>query len=89
MALYPVLALYAFNMCKDVSVEPFVLLFAAQMVLLDRTNGEAAKSPRFLAELEMCIRDRYSSPPDPAALSLGNARPFDCCSFLFISSFVM
>ena len=54
VALYPVLALYAFNMCKDVSVEPFVLLFAAQMVLLDRTNGEAAKSPRFLAELALC-----------------------------------
>lgn len=47
IALYPVLALYAFNMCKDVSVEPFVLLFIAQMIRLERSRGEAIKSPVF------------------------------------------
>lgn len=54
VALYPVLALYAFNMSKDVSVAPFVLLFAAQMVMLDRTDGAAARSPRFVAGLALC-----------------------------------
>ena len=34
VALYPVLALYAFNMCKDVSVEPFVLLYGTMMFRL-------------------------------------------------------
>lgn len=47
VALYPVLALYAFNMCKDVTVEPFVLLFAAQMIRLERSQGEAVRSRRF------------------------------------------
>lgn len=47
IALYPVLALYAFNMCKDVSVAPFMLLFAAQMIRLERTRGEAVRSGRF------------------------------------------
>lgn len=51
VALYPVLALYAFNMCKDVSAAPFVLLFAAQMIRLHRTDGGAAKDRRFLASL--------------------------------------
>lgn len=54
VALYPVLALYAFNMCKDVSVAPFVLLFTAQMILLERTQGRAAQSPRFVAALALC-----------------------------------
>lgn len=48
VALYPVLALYAFNMCKDVSAAPFVLIYAAQMVKLYRSKGEAAKDGRFL-----------------------------------------
>lgn len=51
IALYPVLALYAFNMCKDVSVEPFVLLYTAQMIRLERSKGEAARSVRFLLGL--------------------------------------
>jgi len=51
VALYPVLALYAFNMCKDVSAAPFVLLYAAQMVKLHRSRGEKAKDRRFLFEV--------------------------------------
>ena len=35
-ALWPVPALYAFNMCKDSSVTPFVLLYAALMIRLFR-----------------------------------------------------
>ena len=38
-ALWPVPALYAFNMGKDSTVLPFVLLFAARMLTLFRTDG--------------------------------------------------
>ena len=51
VALYPVLALYAFNMCKDVSAAPFVLLYACQMVRLHRTDGEAIRDRRFAAQM--------------------------------------
>jgi len=51
IALYPVLALYAFNMCKDVSVEPFVLLYLTQVLTLFRTKGEAIKNRRFAVGL--------------------------------------
>ena len=51
IALYPVLALYAFNMCKDVSVEPFVLLYGTMMLKLYLTRGQAAQSKRFCAGL--------------------------------------
>lgn len=47
VALYPVYALYAFNMCKDVSVAPFVLLYVVQMIRLYRSKGEAMKSRTF------------------------------------------
>ena len=49
IALYPVFALYAFNMCKDVSVEPFVLLYAAQIIRLEKSRGAALKDRRFCA----------------------------------------
>ena len=51
VALYPVLALYAFNMCKDVSVEPFVLLYGTMMFRLYVSRGQAAQSRRFCAGL--------------------------------------
>lgn len=51
VALYPVLALYAFNMCKDVSVEPFVLLYGTMMFRLYVSRGRAAQSRRFCAGL--------------------------------------
>ena len=51
VALYPVLALYAFNMCKDVSVEPFVLLYGTMMFRLYASRGQAAQSGRFCAGL--------------------------------------
>ncbi len=51
IALYPVFALYAFNMCKDVSAAPFVILYAAQMVQLCRTKGEKIKERGFCALL--------------------------------------
>ena len=51
VALYPVLALYAFNMCKDVSVEPFVLLYGTMMFRLCASHGRAAQSGRFCAGL--------------------------------------
>lgn len=47
VALYPVLALYAFNMCKDVSAAPFVLIFAAQALRIHRTHGAVMRSNRF------------------------------------------
>lgn len=47
VALYPVLALYAFNMCKDVSAAPFVLIFVTQMIRLHRTDGQAIKDKKF------------------------------------------
>ena len=51
VALYPVLALYAFNMCKDVSVEPFVLLYGTMMFRLYASHGRVAQSGRFCAGL--------------------------------------
>ena len=51
IALYPVFALYAFNMCKDVSASPFVILYAAQMVQLHRTRGEKIKQRSFCVML--------------------------------------
>ena len=47
VALYPVLALYAFNMCKDVSAAPFVLIFVAQALRIHRTRGAVMRSNRF------------------------------------------
>ena len=47
VALYPVFALYAFNMCKDVSAAPFVLILCAQLLKVHRTDGMALKSNRF------------------------------------------
>ncbi len=47
VALYPVLALYAFNMCKDVSAAPFVLLYVVQMIRLHQTDGEIMRDRRF------------------------------------------
>lgn len=47
VALYPVLALYAFNMCKDVSAAPFVLIFTAQALRIHRTRGAVMRSNRF------------------------------------------
>lgn len=51
VALYPVLALYAFNMCKDVSAAPFVLLFAAKMIRLHQTDGAVMRESRFAVSL--------------------------------------
>lgn len=51
VALYPVYALYAFNMCKDVSAAPFVLLYVCQMIKLHRSHGTAVKNGRFLFAL--------------------------------------
>ena len=47
IALYPVFALYAFNMCKDISAAPFVILLAAQMLRLHQTGGAAMKERGF------------------------------------------
>ncbi|MDY5348338.1 MAG: DUF6020 family protein [Candidatus Ventricola sp.] len=55
VALYPVLALYAFNMCKDVSVEPFVLLYAAQFIRLEMSGGEVMKSRRFVLTMALTL----------------------------------
>ena len=54
VALYPVLALYAFNMCKDISAEPFVLLYLTMMLKLHWTDGRAAESVRFCVGLFVC-----------------------------------
>lgn len=54
IALYPVLALYAFNMCKDISAEPFVLLYLTMMLKLHWTDGRAAESVRFCVGLFVC-----------------------------------
>ena len=65
IALYPVLALYAFNMCKDVSVAPFVLLLIWQMIRMERTRGAALQRPLFacgfFAVLLMLMLTRKSS----------------------------
>ena len=47
VALSPVFALYAFNMCKDVSAAPFVLILCAQLLRIHRTDGQAMRSSRF------------------------------------------
>ena len=51
VALYPVLALYAFNMGKDVSAAPFVLLYVCQMLRLHQTEGAAIRDRRFAAQM--------------------------------------
>ena len=51
IAVSPVFGLYAFNMCKDISVEPFVLIYTAQLIRLETSRGEAAKRPLFLIGL--------------------------------------
>lgn len=51
VALYPVLALYAFNMCKDVSAEPFVLLLVFFLLRMERTQGGAIRSRAFACGL--------------------------------------
>lgn len=51
VALYPVTALYAFNMCKDVSAAPFVLLYVCQMLRIRASEGEIVKSRRFMLSL--------------------------------------
>lgn len=48
VALYPVTALYAFNMCKDVSAAPFVILYVCQMLKLRASEGAAMKDGRFM-----------------------------------------
>lgn len=48
VALYPVTALYAFNMCKDVSAAPFVLLYICQILRIRASEGIAMKSNRFM-----------------------------------------
>ena len=45
-ALWPVPALYAFNMCKDVTVAPFLLLYAHQMLHIWQTDGKWIKNTR-------------------------------------------
>ena len=47
VALYPVLALYAFNMCKDVSAAPFVLILCAQLLRMHASRGAVMKNNRF------------------------------------------
>lgn len=51
VALNPVYALYAFNMCKDISVEPFVILFICQMLRLEKSEGKLISDLRFDAGL--------------------------------------
>ena len=54
IALYPVLALYAFNMCKDVSAAPFVLLLLWQTLRMERTRGAAMKGRGFSLGVFAC-----------------------------------
>lgn len=48
VALYPVTALYAFNMCKDVSAAPFVLIYVGQMLRIHHSEGAVMKDRRFM-----------------------------------------
>ena len=48
VALYPVTALYAFNMCKDVSAAPFVLIYVSQMLRIRQSDGAVMKDKRFM-----------------------------------------
>lgn len=48
VAIYPVTALYAFNMCKDVSAAPFVLIYVCQMLRIHRSEGAAMRDRRFM-----------------------------------------
>ncbi|MBR1408680.1 MAG: hypothetical protein IJ573_07295 [Clostridia bacterium] len=51
LALWPVTALYAFNMCKDVSVLPCVLLYCRHMLKLWRSRGEVLRQRGFAFHL--------------------------------------
>lgn len=75
VAVYPVLALYAFNMCKDVSIEPFVLVYLSQMLRMEKTHGQALQDNRFAAlfagNLLLMMLTRK-----PSAYALAFALPF-------------
>ena len=53
VALYPVTALYAFNMCKDVSAAPFVLIYVSQMLRIHHSEGAVMKDRRFMLMLAL------------------------------------
>ena len=70
VALYPVFALYAFNMCKDVSAAPFVLIFITQMIRLHRTGGQAIRSGKFFAAMLLnCLMLMLTRKPSMYALA--------------------
>ena len=50
-ALWPVPALYAFNMCKDVSVAPVLLLYCAELLRLFARGGSRGRFLRLFALL--------------------------------------
>ena len=64
-ALWPVPALYAFNMCKDVSAAPFAILYAAGMIRLRRGRG-GLPAPfwirLFLCCLMLCLTRKSALP---------------------------
>lgn len=69
VALYPVLALYAFNMCKDVSIEPFVLLYIAQSLRLHQTDGAILRKRGFALSLfAVCMLLMLTRKPSMYAL---------------------
>ena len=72
-ALWPVPALYAFNMCKDVSAAPFAILYAAGMIRIRRSRG-GLPAPfwirLFLCCLMLCLTRKSALPSLLFALAL-------------------
>lgn len=74
-ALYPVLALYSFNMCKDVSAAPFVLLLAVCLLRMEQTRGECVRNLRFCVQLALCLFGLLLT-RKPSLYALAFAAPF-------------
>ena len=74
-ALYPVLALYSFNMCKDVSAAPFVLLLTVCLLRMEQTRGVCVKSRRFCVQLVLSLFGLMLT-RKPSLYALAFAAPF-------------
>ena len=54
LAIWPVTATYAFNMCKDISVVPFILLFGTLLIDLHHQGSSCFKQFSYSALFSLC-----------------------------------
>lgn len=54
LAIWPVTATYAFNMCKDISVVPFILLFSILLIDLHHQGSSCFKRLSYSVSFSLC-----------------------------------